>query len=146
MNEDGCLCQVIGEQLLENAAQGGFLGSIETDAEMFGDIPIRKEIEFPFEQGVVIVGQNAGAAGALDVDQRSIGLLVEFWCRCFVERAEIGGVAKVSEEEKSLCQIFGEDCWRIDASGTEQRPDLEERSTIFMLGRSIHDDAGVAIG
>ena len=73
---------------------------------MPADVPVGKEVKFAGQQGTVVIGQDAGAAGALDVDQRGVGVAIEFG-RCLgVEYVEIGGVAEIGEQQEALLEVF----------------------------------------
>ncbi len=49
VDEDLRLRQIVGEDLLEDGAQGRILLFVERDAEVAGDVPVGEEVEFARE-------------------------------------------------------------------------------------------------
>ena len=146
MDKDLRLRQIVIEERSENGAQIGHLTGVERKTEVPGDIPVRKQVEFSLQQRAVVHGQNAGAAGALECDERGVGVTVERGRRLCVEYIQVGGAAEVGEQQKSLFKVGGEHFGNMDARLMKQRRDADERAAVFVFRRGIHDDARRAVG
>ena len=103
------LGEVVGDDARENGFQFGALHLAERDIEMLGDVPLREQAHLAQQQGFVIGRQFVFARGELDFDQRVGGRTVKFFRSIGVppvQGLQVGGVAEVGQQQKTLRQIL----------------------------------------
>ena len=137
--------QVVGQNLLEHRAQRGFLGGVEGEAEVARNIPVGEQVKLASEQCAIVFGQDAGSAGALDVDQCSVGVAVKRARASGVEYIKVGRIAEVGKQQEAEFQIFGIDSGDMHASVAEKRSNLQKRAAILVLWWGVHDDLRAAV-
>ncbi|MNC84869.1 hypothetical protein D3C83_04370 [compost metagenome] len=105
---------------------------------MTRDIPLRKEIDLALEKRLVIRRQHAGATGALQPDERVAGVAEKRVGVARVKRREIGGRAKIGEQQKAALQILCHDFGNVQTGRPHQRGDLNKRTAVLPLRRRVH--------
>ena len=145
VDEDFWFREVDRDDLVENGRQRGFFFGIERDALVAGDVPVGEQHQLVAQQFVGIRGQLARTAGGLDGEQGAdrVGVQVRGGERGAIGRAqfvEIGRIAEIGHEQKTLLGVFSQDFGDVDAGGAEQAGDDKPGFTVFVLGRRVHDD------
>ena len=135
------LSQVVGDDTVKYLLQFGLLLVGQGDAQMLVDVPLREEFEFAAQQGGIVGRQFVCARGELDFNQRIGRRAVQMGSIFTSQGLQIGGVAEIRQQQKSLRQILGIDMGDMRACRLEQARDVQKRAAVFVFGRGIHDDA-----
>jgi hypothetical protein len=108
-------------------------------------VPLREEVHFPPQQGLVVGRQPAGARRKLPAQQRLGGVREKRGRVRVVERFEVRARAKVGEQEKSLIELLRDDLRRVHAGCGKHVRHAHEGSAILPVGWRVHRHVGPAI-
>ena len=134
------LRQIAGEDATEAFFQRAPLAIAKRHAEMFGDVPLRKQVEFAAQQRFVVRRQFFFIRGELDFDQGVGGRTVKFTRRITVQRLQVGGTAQVGQQQKTLPQVLRIHVRHMRPRRFEQLGDMQKRAAVLVLRRSVHHD------
>src|SRR6266850_353693 len=134
------LPEVAPEDRRKHVLQGLELCRIQLALQLARDVPVREKAQFPLEQFPVVVGQQPRTARALNLEQRVERVFVELCGVALVERIQVGRVAQIRKQKKTLFKILRVDRRHVHARGGEQARNMNERSAVLLVGRRVHRD------
>ena len=85
------------------------------------DIPLRKQIDFPLEHGVIVRGQCAFARSLLPEHEFVGGCIHQPGSIVFIENIKVGLPAQIAHENKSLRAVGGENARHVHAGLLHER-------------------------
>ena len=107
-------------------------------AEMFGDIPVREQIQFPAQQCFIVGRKFVLFRRKLNLDQSIRCSTIKLCCVTPRQSLQVGGVAKIGQQQETLRQVLCIYMRHMRAGILEQLADMQERLAIFVLRRGIH--------
>ncbi len=148
MHEYQRLFQRARRQPVEGARQQCLFGRVGFEVHVPAAVPVRQQLHFPQQRGVVVGRQRARGRIApqlqpckfiqrLAVQARGVGAARQ--------RREHVRVAEVLDEREALAHIAGQHAWHVHAATFQQAADSQVGRQVFLVRRGIHGHPAAAI-
>jgi hypothetical protein len=98
----------------------------------------------PQHEGAVEIGQHAGLAVELELDQRIDRIRIHGGGVVGVEPLQVGGGAQVGQQQEAVRHVARDNRRHVHAGALQQAGDVDEGRHVFAFGRRIHRDQGLA--
>jgi hypothetical protein len=138
-----CWASTLASDGLEHLVELGLLGR-QRHAQVAADEPFREQVHLAQHEGAVELGQHAGLAGQLELDQGVDRVRIHEVGVVGVQALQVGGGAEVGQQQEAGFDLRGRRCRHGHAGVEQQAVDVDEGRHVFALRRGVHGDQGVA--